>query len=1364
MVAVPSTCPHLNNFYDAAFYYQEQADASTPAHLPRPPRTPPLADLHTLFTYLHHLSLSTRRLRCLHPNCTRYSGRLHACIGCMYVGCMSHGHILQHSRDSRHWCAVEVERGGLFCFHCSDYVYHREITKLQDKAKQEAINKKRRREEATLPPHDQQLLRQYALPHAPNDTMLGLRGIHNLGNTCLPEHDTRVLTDAGFLFLSEIEEREAAGQRVQYACYDTKTSSIVYDDGELVKVAPPTRWVDFTHAGTRRLWDATSDDYGSTVPASGVYANYLTLRTTPDHDMYVQPCTRYGEDGHESYEPRVDEGVPIPPHKMTAQELAPGYVCNCAATGRPCTHGYSHYRMYTGAANGLHTPPDNLISLTNRGDPRSPVVALGLRSEDELAAFLELFGYWLGDGWMSHGYRHSRSGHDAVGFEPHKARDRDYVRGLLARLHLFRDRHFTSEENDLRLRVRIIEPRWFRFFDDEFGVKYSNSRHYNKRLALLKQGMHSSQRRPPPASTVVVSASASAAASVTVASSTSALSVSASASVGLVATSSSCARVEAIDLTADDDVRLDSCGAVIRPPSTTDRSSSFSLDLTSSRSYSVSFSFTPRGRSISAASTESLAIAAAGCSLIEPTSDRSDDNDDIAMDDGPECVLCGSHDDLSEGWGGLHCADSFADITKAAAEDPLPSSMPPLEEDPDAAMEETGWAVDEPMKDEDDTGDDDSNDEKEDEDKDDTVKSTKWLPDWVLFRLDRKQLRRVIEGLRQADGRSAASTAQLQSASAGGNAMEGVHEICTSGVGFRDQLIQACLHAGYSAYFKVNTRAGVVRGYNAVPKEHCIYTEEEVKAALLVDSTRRFKPVHGNHDNWWVCYSETVSAMMPAQDVRFDGSACRIRQKKAYKKGWVAVHDVNGTVQQAPTMRELGDLLACSKESINQAHERRCRIGGGWRILAAAEHEEERSEQVIQQAAAVATQPGDLYDQQRDGRVWCVKVQHRDRLIFVQRVHRNANGVVTKVGRAVVTGNCYLSVILQHFVHNPLLRNFFLSDMHNKARCGNRTAQSTTGRNDVCLACDMDDVFAAFYGGDHTPYGPQSILTSVWRHADRLSGYKQQDAHELYMSMLDGLHHYTEQGAGTRTAGQTGPGGVPVMCPCIIHTVYGGLLRSDVQCGTCQTVSTTHEPMFDISLDLSSVVRSLPSTPTAGTSPAATSLVECLRRFTTAEKLWQHDQFLCRTCNAYSEATKQLSLHTLPMLLCVHFKRFEQNISAKQSNKIDTLISFPLTALDLAPYLHSALPTPLSPSIKAQQSAAAVADERRRAGVGAGGAVYDLLSVVVHKGTLETGHYLCYLKCGGQWYRNDDKLVVKVSDAEVSSCQAYLLFYIRQQC
>lgn len=45
---------------------------------------------------------------------------------------------------------------------------------------------------------------------------------------------------------------------------------------------------------------------------------------------------------------------------------------------------------------------------------------------------------------------------------------------------------------------------------------------------------------------------------------------------------------------------------------------------------------------------------------------------------------------------------------------------------------------------------------------------------------------------------------------------------------------------------------------------------------------------------------------------------------------------------------------------------------------------------------------------------------------------------------------CFLNVILQSFLHNPLLRNYFLSDQHNSALCA-------AGRD--CLACEMDKLY-----------------------------------------------------------------------------------------------------------------------------------------------------------------------------------------------------------------------------------------------------------------------------------------------------------------
>ena len=757
-----------------------------------------------------------------------------------------------------------------------------------------------------------------------------MKVVYNPEKSCFPEHDTRLLTDSGFLFLEDIENRIDAGQAPLYACYDKSTDSIVYRAGDIVISKPPTHWVEFTDAATRSLWNDTSDDYGSTVPANGEYANRLTLRTTPEHAMYVQLCTL----SRQSYEPRVAGGADIPPHKMTAQELAPGYQCDCFTAGRPCTHGFSHYRMYMGAASGVHAP-DDVISLSDR-DSRSPVVSLGLHSEDELNAFLELFGYWLGNGSMQ--YRTTGSNCNAVHFTPHPARNRLHLRGLLARLHLVEGRHFYSNETDLQLHVFIYEPRWFRFFDNEFGCSYLRSRHYNRRLALLRQGTHNSQWRP---------------------------------------------RTPA------------PCNPMSITRSLRQSSASSTCDVTSD-SNSPTSALTPRSRSTSVSSTDSFTNAFASAVATVPE---------------PSCSLCDSLnylcvDRLSGVW---HCSACIAAVNDTAAETgcerewadeeeakpisgmsfasmqvAVKDQEPPINNDTPIQAEPVQDGVIELTQKEKqpppapvslsplDIDDDEDAGEAEDND---PVKSAKWLPKWVLFRLDTQQSRLVIEGVRHADEHSAATAAQLRSVAASGEAMQGQNVICASGVGFRDQLVHACLHAGYSAYFTLNTRAGEVRGYRAVPSDRAstIYTEAEMEAALRVDSTLQSKQVCGRHDQWCVCYADVISELLPAQDVRFDGSACRIRQEKVWSLGSVAEHG-NGTVREAATMSEL-----CEARNSGQA---------------------------IRQAAAIATQPADLYDEERDGRVWCVSVDHSDALIFVQRAHRNAGGVVTKVGRTMLVGNC----------------------------------------------------------------------------------------------------------------------------------------------------------------------------------------------------------------------------------------------------------------------------------------------------------------------------------------------------------------------
>ena len=75
-------------------------------------------------------------------------------------------------------------------------------------------------------------------------------------------------------------------------------------------------------------------------------------------------------------------------------------------------------------------------------------------------------------------------------------------------------------------------------------------------------------------------------------------------------------------------------------------------------------------------------------------------------------------------------------------------------------------------------------------------------------------------------------------------------------------------------------------------------------------------------------------------------------------------------VMEAPTIRELADLLSLSESSVKMAFYRGTKVGHVWRILSAAAYEERSGQQ--SQSPVIPTQPGDLYNQgSRRPRVVC---------------------------------------------------------------------------------------------------------------------------------------------------------------------------------------------------------------------------------------------------------------------------------------------------------------------------------------------------------------------------------------------------------
>ncbi|TKA75284.1 hypothetical protein B0A55_05074 [Friedmanniomyces simplex] len=440
---------------------------------------------------------------------------------------------------------------------------------------------------------------------------------------------------------------------------------------------------------------------------------------------------------------------------------------------------------------------------------------------------------------------------------------------------------------------------------------------------------------------------------------------------------------------------------------------------------------------------------------------------------------------------------------------------------------------------------------------------------------------------------------------------------------------------------------------------------------------------------------------------------------------------------------------------------------------------------------------------------------------------------------------CFMSVILQSLLHNPLIRTWYLSEGHRSSDC----------EREACTACALDEMFAEFYAQDRREgYGAVRMLQGCWKGGGGLAGYSQQDAHEYLGFILNSLHTaITEDGA----AEEEGEGEIvrkkkekdmkDSSCNCVVHQTFSGQLRSTVTCAACHNITTSLDPFMDLSLDIrSSAVLtkkkklSMINGTTTVKEVLPMDLTECLDRFTSPETL-SSDSYFCRRCGGNREARKQLGLSRLPPILPIHLKRFSHSKGLGVSSKVETKIRAPFV-LDLRGYISSDGSSGKEGcgGVSGKGGGGATSTGRRKvevdvdvdadAGSAGGDAdaadadadtdgeagdpadhgddddhegdiapsspLYDLASVIVHKGKIDNGHYISYCRQahaagisalgsggegleggggaekgsrgldavggeeGGDWFRFDDSMVVQVSEREVLGAEAYMVFYV----
>ncbi|CAN8064949.1 unnamed protein product [Agarophyton chilense] len=306
----------------------------------------------------------------------------------------------------------------------------------------------------------------------------------------------------------------------------------------------------------------------------------------------------------------------------------------------------------------------------------------------------------------------------------------------------------------------------------------------------------------------------------------------------------------------------------------------------------------------------------------------------------------------------------------------------------------------------------------------------------------------------------------------------------------------------------------------------------------------------------------------------------------------------------------------------------------------------------------------------------------------------------------------------------------------------------------------------------------------------------------------------------------------------IVQSLFSGTLQSDVICRICGNSSPTLERFYDISLDVDKVIKPASTRRSRAPSPAldsqnsagsftqpgtdrsgsrskadsvhgsqntsgsrsshdannssgegdgekdidlANTLRECLSRFTEPELLGSSSKMHCMNCNMRQESLKQMSIRTLPPIICFHFKRFEQSFASIRRSemvKIDTPVEFPADGLDLFPFQTSEVLRRRDGDAVQQVGTTAVSNttdpppndqpkgpKSPKAMVRPSkDAVYDLFAVVNHSGRIDSGHYTSIIRRQGEWFRCDDEKVSRVAEVGeiIRSEEAYLVFYVQR--
>lgn len=314
---------------------------------------------------------------------------------------------------------------------------------------------------------------------------------------------------------------------------------------------------------------------------------------------------------------------------------------------------------------------------------------------------------------------------------------------------------------------------------------------------------------------------------------------------------------------------------------------------------------------------------------------------------------------------------------------------------------------------------------------------------------------------------------------------------------------------------------------------------------------------------------------------------------------------------------------------------------------------------------------------------------------------------------------CYMNSVIQCLNNTTPLVKYFIEGTYSDDINPNSKYRGE-------IAEEIGAVIRALWCGQYRSIAMWDLKTAVGRNHKPFQGYDQHDAHEFLIKLMDWAHEDLNKITGKKppmkeqnhddlpdnVAGEKVIDELRRRDQSIFCSLFQGLHRSNIICGTCGHRSLTFEPFSVLSLSFPSSNRC--------------ALKDLLHHFYKDTNI----DYKCSKCKKLRNCIRKLDIWRLPPILILHLNRFEHDVLMR---KKQNFVDFPLEGLDLA----------------------------KHTGIRNRYTNFDLYGVSNHYGTMDGGHYtgFCKSSINKSWYKFDDHEVYELSRDSVKSSAAYLLFY-----